>query len=125
MKSRIMVVAIVIAATLTLTRANAQQHQTIIKREVKQLLANAASREDHLKLAAYYTQETNRFTAEAQKHESEAVTREKNPNYFAVKNPAAFGPQHCRDAANRLHREAAKAQSQIEQHNDMAQKVER
>ena len=124
MKSRMMVVAIVIAATLTLTRANAQE-QTISKREAKQLLANASSREDHLKLAAYYTQETGRLTAEAQKHEAEAVTREKNPNYFAVKNPAAFGPQHCRDAATRLRRDAVEAQSQAEQHNDMAQQVAR
>jgi len=123
MKSRIMFAAMLLASTHFVRGAVAQQKQTISKSEVKGLLASATSPQDHQKLAAYYAQEAGRLTTEAQKHDEEAVTREKNPNYFAVKNPAAFGAQHCRNFAADLRKDAAKAQSLAESHQEMARQA--
>jgi len=123
MKSLIMFAGLIVAAVLSTPAAVAQQEQAITKRQVKQLLASATSPEDHQKLAAYFAQEADRLTSQAATHAEEAVTREKTPNYFAVKSPAVFGPQHCRDQAARLRRDAAKAETLAEQHREMARQA--
>ena len=121
MKTRIIVIAMmVLVVSIAAPRVNAQQ---ISDKEAKTLLNSAKTPADHQKLADYFAQETNRLTAEAAKHEAEVPGREKNPEYFAVKNPQGFGAQHCRDAASRLRRDAAQTQLQAEQHADMAAQV--
>lgn len=109
-------ITVFVAATLFAPFAIAEQDETMNKRDLNALISNATTPQDHLKLADYYAQEVSRLTTEAQKHDEEAVTREKNPAYFAVKNPAVFGPQHCRYAASRLRKDAAKAQALAEEH---------
>ena len=93
------------------------------KKEVKELIANAKSREDHQILAAHYRHEAERLLVEAKEHEEMAEQYRRNPHPLTQKNPAAFGERHCRQVADRLRQAATRMQALAGMHEDLAKKA--
>jgi hypothetical protein len=110
--------------TLGLTRnTSAQSEKPMTKQELKSLIANAKTREDHQKLASYYSGEANRFAAEAKEHEAMAEAYHRNPPMLASKHPMAIGEDHCRYVAERLTEASAKMQDLASKHEEAAKSV--
>ncbi len=110
--------------SLGLTRnTSAQAEKRMTKQEVKSLIASAKTREDHQKLASYYSSEADRFAAEAKEHEAMAEAYHRNPPMLASKHPMAIGEDHCRYVAERLREASAKMQDLAAKHEEAAKSV--
>src|SRR5437764_15273004 len=96
--------ALFIGAFAQLTAASIQ----LSKDEVKELSAGAATPADHLKLAAYFNSEADRFEAEAIEHEGLANAHRIKTDVLAEKHPMSGNTaEHC-DHFAKVAREKAK-----------------
>ena len=102
----------------------AGQRPSLSKKEVKALIASAKTKEDHLKLAAFYKGEAVRLETEAKDHDEMAEMYRKNPTPMAVKHPEAFGEGHCKEIARRYRESAAKTQELAAMHEQLAATAE-
>lgn len=111
-------VLVAMAAVLTTTFASGQ---TLKKGEVKDLIGNAKTAQDHQRLADYYTAKAAQFESEAVEHTEEAAKYKANPTYREFKIPGLqHTATHCESMARNL-REAAKDAKQLaEAHQAMA-----
>lgn len=113
------VVLALIAIGLAAIGVGAESARKMSKKEVKALIANASSRADHEKLAAYYQGEAARLKAEQRDHEEEAAEYFKNPSSHPVPKYPTLG-QHCRDLAGYYGMAAQKAEAMAEMHQTLA-----
>ena len=102
----------------------AKSNVRLTKREVKALVANAKTPEDHMKLARHFRQEADRLEAEAKDHDELAQEYRKNPSAMAMKMPMSpRSAEHCEYFAKSA-REAAKAARELaDSHEQMAKEV--
>lgn len=105
---------------------NAAEPKRLTKTEVKALIANAQTPDDHLQLARYYRSEAARLEAEAKDHdELAAAYRQSSTSHAAaMKNPMASNTAaHCEYFAKSM-REAAKADRDLAaEHEQMAKEA--
>jgi len=88
---------------------NMKEHQ-LTKKEVKALIVNAKTPEDHMKLASY-------FKGEAQQQEASAKT---HAEMAALYDPKAEMSKHCKNLSESLKKAAASANSIAAEHEQMA-----
>jgi hypothetical protein len=92
-----------------------EQKGVLSRKDVKALIANAKTPEDHMKLARHFTAKAAQHEAEAKEHEELAVEYKRNPHLATSKHPMAsntaehcqYFAEHCRKAAQELHAVAA------------------
>lgn len=100
-------------------KATAQQEQKLSKKELRGLIANARSPEDHERIATYYRAKAERLTAMQRDHEEELAAYLKNPS----SHPSPKWPtldQHCRQLAYYYGKAAEKALALANLHDRMA-----
>lgn len=93
----------------------AEQKGVLSPKEVKALLANAKTPEDHMKLARHFAAKAAQHEAEAKEHEELTAEYKQNPQLAASKHQMAPNTaehcqvfaEHCRKAAQELHAMAA------------------
>lgn len=99
--------------------ATVQQAQRLNKKELRVLIANARSPEEHERIATYYRAEAERLTAMQRDHEEELAAYLKNPS----SHPSPKWPtldQHCRQLAYYYGKAAEKALALADLHDRMA-----
>jgi len=102
----------------------AQSAARLTKKEVKALVANAKTPEDHMKLARHFKQEADRLEAEAKEHDELAQEYRRSPSAMAMKMPmSGRSAEHCEYFAKST-REAAKAARELAAaHEQMAKEA--
>lgn len=90
-------------------------------KEVRELIANAKTPADHVKLQKHYAALAAKYDAEAAEHAAEAQAYRKNPSFMDSKHPINPGTaSHC-DRFAELSRDAAKeARDLASAHEQMA-----
>jgi hypothetical protein len=90
-------------------------------KEVRELIANAKTPADHVRLQKHYLASAARYDAEAAEHTAEAAAYRKNPSFMDSKHPGNPGTaSHC-DRFAELSRAAAKeARDLAAAHEQMA-----
>ena len=101
--------------------ASADDSKILKKDELKNLIANAKTAQDHQRVADHYTAKAEQFEAEATEHAEEAAKYRANPNMHEMKHPGS--PQtasHCESMARSLRDAARQARQLAEDHQAMA-----
>jgi hypothetical protein len=93
-------------------------------KEAKALIATAKTAKEHLKLAKYFSQQADRYEAEARDHDEMTEAYRKRPTTRAEKTPGGVGTiEHCEFLA-KSDREMAKALREMATaHEDMAKET--
>ncbi len=123
-RTRILLVALIamLVCTAAQTGSAASQHH-LTKKELKALIANAKTAEDHQKIAAYYRAEARRIRQDAKEHQELAETYAKTvPNPMEAKHGdmAGQGTSHCKKWAELDNQEADEADALAASHEEMA-----
>jgi hypothetical protein len=120
------VVTILIAVSAPLTAARPEG--LLSKKELKLLMANAKTPEDHQKLARHFAVNADRLETESREHERLAGeyrrTRASNP--FEMKFP--MSPRtaaHCEYFAKQTHKAAQEARRLVARQEEMARQADR
>ena len=111
----------------SVTRAATTETVHLSKKQVKELVANAKTPQDHLKLAAYFNQEAAKLEDEAQQHEELAEIYKSHPAVLGSKSsvPAVGNASHCLNIA-KSDREAAREYTEMAaSHASMAKAAEK
>lgn len=124
----IIVVLLVLAMGMTPAGGSAQvapepQAQKLSKKELKTLIANASTPEDHERIAAYYRTEGEQLKAKQREHEEELAEYLKNPSSHPVPKWPTMD-QHCRQLIFYYSKAAQKAFELADLHDEMAKKAE-
>ena len=99
-------------------KARSAEHQELTRKETKKLIASTQSREDHLRLAAFYKAKSDKLDAQGAAYEEAATVYRHGP---VVKNLMAPNTAARYDAfANRLRQEAQSNRAQAKVHEQMA-----
>jgi hypothetical protein len=101
--------------------ASADDSKILKKDELKNLIANAKTAQDHRRIADHYSAKAEQFEAEATEHAEEAAKYRANPNMHEMKHPGS--PQtasHCESMARSLRAAAKQAKQLVEDHQAMA-----
>lgn len=116
--------AVLLGTLGMVAQTNAPSNARLTKKEVKALVANAKTPEDHMKLAKHFQQQADRLEAEAKEHDELAQEYRKNPSAMAMKMPmSGRSAEHCEYFA-RSAREAAKAARELAaSHEQMAKEA--
>lgn len=104
--------------------ATVQQTQKLSKRELRVLIANARTPEDHEMAATHYRAEAERLRAKQREHEEELAAYLKNPS----SHPSPKWPtldQHCRQLAYYYGKASEKALALAALHDQMARAATR
>lgn len=97
------------------------QDGLLSKQELKTLIANAKTPEDHQLLAKHFTAKAAQLEDDAKEHEALAAQYKANPNIHDMKHPGS--PQtasHCVSMASNLRKAAAEARQMASDHALMA-----
>lgn len=115
-------VALAILVALSAGQASAGEGPGVLPaREVKALLANAKTPEDHMKLAHHFSAKAIEHEAEAKEHEALAAEYKDNPNLHAAKHPmAAKTAEHCKYFAEHCRKAAQELRAMAAAHEQMA-----
>ena len=111
------------ALFVTVQDASAAQAKRLSKKEVKALVINAKSPEDHLRLARYYKAEADKLEVEAKEHDELAAAYRKSmtSQASAMKNPMAPNTAaHCEFFAKSVREAANAAREMAASHEQMA-----
>ncbi len=120
------VIVIVTSAVLFLntTYAAAQDQKVPTKNELAALLKTAKQPPDHLRIAAYYTQEATRLRQSAKQHSELAAIYEQTHPFAAMEakhgDASGQGASHCRKFAQLSLDEAQEADALSSLHKEMA-----
>jgi hypothetical protein len=101
--------------------ASADDSKILKKDELKNLIANAKTAQDHQRIADHYVAKGEQLEAEATEHAEEAAKYRANPNMHEMKHPGS--PQtasHCEFMAGSLRDAAKQARQLAEDHEAMA-----
>ncbi len=91
------------------------------KKELADLIANAKTPEDHLKLAKHYTAVAERYEADSEEHAAEAKAYRRAPSAAETKRPFTPGTAgHCERLADAARAAAAAARDLARDHEAMA-----
>jgi hypothetical protein len=112
------------ASVAASSETSARAGKTLSKKEVRALVANAKTPEDHLKLAQHFEAEAARMDAEAAEHEVLAKEYRRNPAPFAGKMPMSpRSAEHCDYFAKSAHDAARAARELAAEHREMAEEA--
>jgi hypothetical protein len=101
--------------------ASADDSKILKKDELKNLIANAKTAQDHQRIADHYTAKAAEFEAEATEHAEEAAKYKANPNMHEMKHPGSPNTaSHCERMARSLRAAAKDAKELAEDHQAMA-----
>ena len=118
------VIATLAVLFLNTTYSAAQDQKVPSKKELVTLLKTASEPPDHLRIAAYYTQEATSLRQSAQEHSALAAIYEQTHPFAAmeVKHGDAFGQSasHCRKFAQLALDEAKEADALATLYKEMA-----
>ncbi len=102
----------------------AQASGTMSKEEVKTLVANAKTAEDHERLAKHFDAEAIRLDAEANEHQELVAEYKANPPGQESKHPMRGKTAgHCQYFAAALHKAATQARELAADHRIMAKQA--
>ena len=118
-KSGIVTLALVTLVLAPLGARAAQPSVRMNKKQLKTLIADAKTSDDHMRLAAYYRGEADRLKAQQKEHEEEAAEYYKDPSRHPVPKYPTLG-QHCRDLAYYYGKGAESALALASAHERMA-----
>lgn len=126
-KSLIGFLAIALALGTPAFGAMAQTHATnqaqeLSKKEVKLLIANARTSEDHERLAAYFRAEGEHLKSEQQEHREMLDAYLKNPTSHPIPRWPTLGV-HCRDLVFYYGKAAEQAFALADLHDQMAKEA--
>ena len=97
---------------------------TMSKEQVKTLIANAKTAEDHERLAKYFDAEAVQLDAEANEHQELVAVYKANPTGQESKHPMSGKTAgHCQYFADDLHKAATQARELAADHRDMAKQA--
>jgi ATP-dependent helicase YprA (DUF1998 family) len=114
---------VLMSALFTTVGLPAESARTLSKKEVKELIAKAATPAEHNKLAQYYRQKAENLEAEADEHADLAKAYHAQPNVSEVKRPMSPDTaEHCEYLAESLRKAAAEARALAAAHAQMAKK---
>jgi hypothetical protein len=117
------IMAAVIAALLVAAVAVAADSDAIKKKQLKDLLVNASTPQDHRKLAAHYETKAKQYEAEAAEHAEMATTFRAHPTPSETKRPgSADTAAHCESMAENLGKAAKEARAMASMHEELAKK---
>jgi len=115
-------VAIVLALMAVLPAMSSDDSATLSKKEVKQLLARSEDPVAQQRLAAYYKDKAQRLNAKSQQFAQQADSLATQPATIESKQGISCNcTSHYRYFSKLYAREAAEAQRQAEQHEQLAQ----
>ena len=100
------------------------QDGLLSKQELKTLITNAKTPEDHQRLAKHFTAKAAQLEDDAKDHEALAAQYKANPNMHEMKHPTS--PQtasHCLIMARSLRKAAADARMVASDHASMAKEA--
>lgn len=116
MKSFISASALVAVALFfgSVAPVSAVEARTMSAKQVRELVTNAKTPADHLKLAAYYNGEAIKLDVEAKDHEGLVDLYKKHPAVLGSKSnvPMSGSAMHCTNIATSL-RDAAKGEREL------------
>jgi len=95
-------------------------HRKLSHKELKDLIANAKTREEHLRLAAYYRAEADRLRKDAEEHQDLATAYAKGELYEPSKSGAL---QHCKQFADFFAHGAVEADQLAAEHQKLADQM--
>lgn len=104
------------------TAAPQQQTQRLTKKELKMLIANARTPEDHRRIAAYYRAEGDQLKVKQRAHEEELAEYLKNPSSHPVPKWPTMD-QHCRQLIFYYDKAAQMAFAMADLHEKMAKEA--
>ena len=123
-KSTVWFVMLAIFLAPTLLRAQNGDHMS--KEEVKTLIANAKTAEDHERLAKHFDAEADQLEAEANEHQELAAEYKAHPSGQDSKHPMSGKTAgHCQYFADDLHKAATQARALAADHRGMAKETVR
>ena len=99
-------------------------NEKLNKKQLKELIANARTPEEHQRLASYYQKQAVRLTNESKQHADAATAFEGQPQGPAAKNPSMNGTVHCEKVAREKLQEAKEAEALAQKHENMAKAAE-
>lgn len=102
------------------SRVASNTHRKLSHAELKALIANAKTREDHLRLADYYHAEASRLRKDAEEHQDLATAYTKGEVYEASKTGAS---QHCKQFADFFAHGALEADRLAADHEKLADQL--
>lgn len=104
-RSRLIIVTVIAAFALGMNPASgraqpatAQRAQRLSRKELKVLIANARTPEEHERIASWYRADAARLKAQQNEHEKEAQEYFKNPSSHPIPKWPTYG-QHCKELA--------------------------
>ena len=99
----------------------AQDTDPLSKQDVKTLVANAKTSEEHERLAKHFDAEAIQLDAEANEHQDLVAGYKANPSGQASKHPMSGKTAgHCQYFADDLHKAATQARELAADHREMA-----
>jgi uncharacterized membrane-anchored protein YhcB (DUF1043 family) len=97
------------------------QDGLLSKQELKTLIANAKTPEDHQRLAKHFTAKAAQLEDDAKDHEALAAQYKANPNMHEMKHPGSQQTaSHCATMARSLRKAAEDARKVASDHELMA-----
>lgn len=102
-------------------QAGSQKHFS--HQELKSLIEKATTREDHLKLAAYYHAEAVRLEKQASEHADLASAYADGTRYSPKSGMPNGELEHCKSFANSIGAAAKDAEALAEAHREMAKQA--
>ncbi len=116
LRAVVLTVAAAVLAVFVLVPAGAKD-KTLSKSELKNLVANAATKADHERIAQYFDAEAERFGAEAKDHEDIARVYQDTAR--------TGGANHCNGVASQLRKAAEDASALASAHRGMANEAKK
>ena len=99
----------------------AEDTDPLSKQDVKALVANAKTAEEHERLAKHFEAEAIQLDAEANEHQDLVAGYRGNPSALALKHPMSGKTAgHCQYFADDLHKAAKQARELAADHREMA-----
>ena len=121
------VTAFLLVAVLSLTTLGAMSpargddtNPKLTSKQLRSLIANAKTPEDHQKLAAYYRDMAAEAKANAAEHEKILAAYNQNPSTHPPAKAAGGPAEHCRTLIRLYNDEAKEDLAMADQHDQMA-----
>ena len=121
LRTALLTAAVMMLMGVVSVPASADDSKILKKDELKTLIGNAKTAQDHQRIADHYTAKAAQLETEATEHVEEAAKYKANPNMHEMKHPG--GPNtavHCESMARNLRAAAKDARELAEDHQAMA-----
>ena len=94
------------------------------KQDLKTLIGNARSAQDHERLAQHFSAKADQLEAEAKEHQELATQYKANPTMHEMKHPMSGQTAgHCQYLADDLHKAALRARQLATDHREMVKQA--